>query len=125
MVDAPDHVQLSAAADAGFLRVTAHGVFRLDRIIFMIEYMVAESARRGFGRILVDVTALAGAPTLMDQFDIGEATAERLGPKRIAVLVSSEALISDHFGDNVAAIFGGVVRSFTAEAEAVAWLLDG
>ena len=125
MVDGHDLFELNAVADADFLRITARGVFRLDRIILMIEYMAAESARRGSNRVLVDVTGLAGEPIMMDQFDIGEATAERLGPKRIAMLVSSEALIRDHFDDHVAAIFGGVVRSFTAEEEAVAWSLGG
>jgi hypothetical protein len=125
MADAPASFELAAADDAGFLRVTARGEFKLERIFQMIEYMVAESARRGLSRILVDVSALIGAPTAMDQFDIGEATAARLGPKRIAVLVRSAELISDHFGDHVAASFGGDVRSFTVESEAVAWLLGG
>ena len=125
MADAVDLFKLVTTADAGFLRVTAHGEYGLDRMMLMIEHMVAESARQGFTRILVDVTALTGVPSTMDQFDIGEATAERLGPKRIAVLVQSAALIKDHFGDNVAANRGGVARSFTAEEEAIAWLRGG
>lgn len=115
--------QIDAECAGGYLRVRAHGTFGLARTLRLIDFIAAESERHACLKVLIDVTALAGQPSTIDQFEIARATAERLRLRRIAVLAATEALVREGFGDTVAYNRGGQVRSFTIEQQALAWLL--
>jgi hypothetical protein len=121
----PSIYEVVARADAGYLRVAAHGAFALSRTLRLIDYVQAESDRLGYRKILIDVTALSGGPSITDQFEIASTTAERLRQKKIAVLSNTEAIVKEGFGDNVAFNRGGRARTFINEQAALAWLLEG
>lgn len=120
----PIRYEAVATGDAGYLCVTAHGDFAIGGILRMIEAIAADSERQGCHKILIDVTALTGYPSTVEQFEIARATAERLQRKRVAVLVSTPTTVREGFGDTVAINRGGVVQSFNVESEALAWLLS-
>ena len=118
----PPELKMKSAVDAGYLRITAQGTHALPRSIGLIEWTAAESLRQNAARVLLDCRGIEGQLSTMDRYELGVAISSI--PVKVAIILRQAMMDPDRFGEIVARNRGANARVFTAEDEAIEWLLS-
>jgi hypothetical protein len=113
----PDHV-----------RIDVSGTFSPDGIAAAFERGFACAARDGVDALLADVRQVTGQPpSLAERYALANRVSELQAARhpliRFAMLGHVPMVHAERFGEIVATNRGAVVKAFTDEAEALAWLL--
>jgi hypothetical protein len=99
----------------------------LSQAIDLISAAIAFCREQKVPRLLVDTTKLTGVgtPTVVDRFEYVERWArDARGSVKVVVVARPEIIDPERFGVVVARNRGFWAHVFTAESEALDWLLD-
>jgi hypothetical protein len=110
--DQPDHL---------FVRVD--GQWQIQSVLKLIDAIAGRCRDGGHVRVLADCREMRGPVGELDRYLSGTHVASALGPIKLAVVVSADAVIT-RFGMNVAERRGGRLLSTKSFDEARQWLFD-
>jgi hypothetical protein len=106
-----------------YLAAILSGPASLDDFFAGIDAIARETLDRGAARLLVDLREVQEQFRFTDHFSVGERVASRLGHlERIASLVPPQRRTGT--SEQVANQKGRLLRVFTIEPDAVAWLSE-
>jgi hypothetical protein len=108
----------------GYVRFDVMGETSLERFVDLISAMAAELAQHGDVRVLVDLRGVIGRLSTAEQILIGQLIAGRI-PRlfKLASLVPLGEISGN--SERAANNKGLVLKVFSVEASAIAWLADG
>jgi hypothetical protein len=96
-------------------------------MVSLMAQAMAECQAAQVTKLLVDISETSQVPlTAADRFELSTALAETWDRSiRIAVVARPDQMDKDRFGELVARNRGLVVKGWTSEEEALAWLRGG
>ena len=105
-----------------FLIVRVSGAYALKQLLAVLERTGATARSRGARRILLDLSAVTGAPRDLDRYDLGKEAASLLSHIERLGVVRRADLQYTSFAFDVAQNRGLNARGFIDSKEAEAWL---
>ena len=111
-----------------YLEVACIGDYTPELPVLVAGHALGLAARAGRNAVLIDIRQVTGRePTMSERYDqavqIADLQSRQAPGTRIAVLGIEPMIHPQRFGEIVATNRGARLRVFTAEAEAVEWLL--
>ena len=117
----PFHSTLTRSAQ--FVRWRVSGPTSLENFVALVDAIAAESTRRCDSKVMVDLRAVEGTLKFTDQFSVGEIVALKLAHLvKLASVVPAEQITRN--SERVALRKGLLLRVFSREEEAAAWLTE-
>jgi hypothetical protein len=107
--------------EEGYTRITLQGSPSLGQFLSLVDLLSIDSHAWPVNKLLVDLRRVDSLTSFTDQFSIGEKAARVLGHLHIASVVQPQRVT--RVSEKAANRGGAHVQVFTAEEEAVAWLL--
>jgi hypothetical protein len=113
---------------ADHVRIDLSGEFSLQEVLALSPQFFKAAADAGREAILVDARAVTGRePTMAERYEwavrVAELQSEYKPRIRIALVAHEPMLHPERFGEIVATRHGAVLRTFTDEPLALAWLV--
>jgi len=102
------------------------GKFTLDETIDMIDGSIAYCRRKKIGALLVDITRVTGfpPPSTVERFHFATKLADTAGGKvTVSFITPPELIDPDRIAVTMANNRGMQTNVFTAESEAIRWLI--
>ncbi len=107
----------------GYVEVVLKGPYTTAEFPWAYDQVVRAVEKRPAPRVLLNLLAIEGTPTLLERFLFGQ-TASLTLPRtlKLAAVATEPLLDPQRFGEQVAQNRGAWVRAFGTVAEAVEWL---
>lgn len=115
-------IKTQFTVESDHLVATSRGEFTLEDLRLLIDAIAQAARESGRQAVLADLTAVSGAPTTIDRFQIGEWAAHRLAGLRVAAFGNSPFIEPGAFAAVVANNRGATLGVFLDESEAHRWL---
>jgi hypothetical protein len=116
-------LEVSIHEEAGYLVVGVQGTFELGEMKKMIGTLMLASERRGYDRVLVDISKIEGPVKQFDRFLMGQHAASVWRPGlRVAVVYRAEDI--NRFAEGVATSRGADLRVVPDMESGLHWLLE-
>jgi hypothetical protein len=121
-------LDFTATTHADHVRIDVTGTYSAESFVPLLERAFQRAADDGVDALLMDVRRVTGQPpTLAERYDlankVSELQAARQPRIRFAMLGHEPMIHAERFGEIVATNRGAVVKAFTEEPLALAWLL--
>ena len=106
-----------------YLHIQYSGEFRLAEAKSSVDAMLDSCRQSGSTKVLFDCTAMSGELTVMDRFNVGQYTSEKMDPGlKIAMVVDEKYILPDNFFEVVARNRGIYINVTSEMEEAIEWL---
>jgi len=116
-------LDVSIHEEPGYLVIGVEGRFEIGDMKKMIQALMVESTKRGYDRVLVDISKIEGPIKQFDRFLIGQHAAELWRPGlRVAVVYRAEEI--NRFAEGVATSRGADLRVVPDVESALHWLME-
>jgi hypothetical protein len=121
-------LSFTATTQADHVRIDVSGTYSPESVVLVFERAFQRAAEDGVDALLMDVRQVTGQPpTLAERYElankVSELQAARQPRIRFAMLGHEPMIHAERFGEIIATNRGAVVKAFTEEPLALAWLL--
>jgi hypothetical protein len=107
----------------GYLHVTVSGAFTVALAKQSVDMLAATCSKEDCYAVLFDCRPMTGEMRIFDRYTIGQYGSEVLSHAiKVAMLAREDQVSPDDFFENVAVNRGMILKVFSDEKKAIAWL---
>jgi hypothetical protein len=117
------NLSIDIQEESGYLACTITGKWITDELKNFINTLSAELKKRGYSRILADMSLVSGPPPEMDRFNLGKYVASVLCNVKIAIVYRK--VFTNKFFEDTAVNRGALIKVFPDKQTALQWLMKG
>jgi hypothetical protein len=116
-------LSIDVPEDPGYLVCTITGRWITDELMTFMDAVSAEVKKRGFNRLLADMSLVSGPPPEMDRYNVGKYFASVFLGVKIAIVYRK--VYANNFFEDTAVNRGAWVKVFPDKQTAMQWLMKG